>query len=154
MTYPLSDDGGTLPWYTVNGMNERARKTYQDEDRAEAQHIRVLIADDRRRSRSGLRALLATRSEIEVIGEAVDGREALRLAEEYRPDVVLMDVRMPRMDGLEATRCIKAQCPEVKVIVLTLYTAHQPQALEAGADAFVSKGDPPDSLLTTLLQLA
>ena len=90
-------------------------------------HIRVLLADDRSRSREGLRALLATvrlnahgdvRSEVEVIGEAVDGQEAVRLVEECHPDVVLMDARMPVMDGLEATRRIKGNWPAVRVIML------------------------------------
>ena len=72
-----------------------------------ANPVRVLIADDFARSRAGLRALLATWSEVEVVGEAADGREAVHRVTEYQPDVVLMDVRMPVMDGLAATRLIK-----------------------------------------------
>jgi DNA-binding NarL/FixJ family response regulator len=135
-------------------MNEPVCEFDQEKSETQAQRLRVLIADDRPRSRAGLRALLVLYPEIDVVGEAVDGREAVHLVEERRPAVVLMDVRMPGMDGLEATRLIKARWPEVKVIVLTLYTAHRAEALAAGADAFVSKGDPPECLLTALSQLA
>lgn len=134
-------------------MDESVHGSEQGKNQDKAQRLRVLIADDRPRSRAGLRALLATYPEFDVVGEAADGREALRLAEECRPDVVLMDVRMPGMDGLEATRLIKTRWPEVKIIVLTMYSAYRAEALVAGADAFVSKGDPPGRLLTMLSQI-
>ena len=119
--------------------------------------IRVLIADDAARSRDGLRALLATLRlgapepqdgawlQVEVVGEA------LRLLEERRADVVVMDARMPVMDGLEATRLIKDRWPEVKVIVLTMYPAYRAKALTAGADAVLVKGCPPERLLNAIL---
>ncbi len=116
------------------------------------QHIRVLIADDRLSSRDGLKALLATRPVIDIVGEAADGHEAVQLVEQCRPDVVLMDVRMPVMDGLRATRIIKERWPEVKVIVLTMYPSHQTEALAAGADAFLVKGCPAEDLLEAILQ--
>jgi len=116
------------------------------------QHIRVLIADDRLSSRNGLRALLATQLEIEIVGEAADGREAVHLVEQCQPDVVLMDLRMPVIDGLEATRMIKGRWPQVKVIVLTMYPSHQPEALAAGADAFLVKGCSAEDLLEAILQ--
>lgn len=114
--------------------------------------IRVLIADDHARSRNGLRALLATSPEVKVVGEATDGREAVSLAEEYRPDVVLMDIRMPVMDGLEATRYLKDHWPNIKVIGLTMYNALRADALAAGVDAFLTKGCSTDELLGTILQ--
>jgi DNA-binding NarL/FixJ family response regulator len=144
--------------------------------------MRVLIADDRPRSRDGLRALLATLRlcpsmdswhssgqaarlsasrlsstksheawpEVEVIGGAADGREAVRLVEECRPNVVLMDARMPAMDGLEATRLIKDRWPGCKVVVLTMYASYQADALAAGADAFLVKGCPAEELLEAI----
>lgn len=119
----------------------------------EVSRIRVLIADDVPRTRAGLRALLAIDPEIEVVGEAADGQAAVRLAEEHQPDVVLMDVRMPGMGGLEATRIIKARWPAVKVIVLTIYAAYRDDALAAGADAFVRKGNSSEHLLAVLRTL-
>jgi DNA-binding NarL/FixJ family response regulator len=89
--------------------------------------------------------------EVEVVGEAADGREAVQMVERYRPDVVLMDARMPVMDGLEATRVIKDKWPEVKIIVLTMYPAYRAQALAAGADACLIKGCPPEDLLKAIL---
>jgi DNA-binding NarL/FixJ family response regulator len=112
--------------------------------------MRVLIADDRARSRDGLRALLATCPEVEVVAEAVDGPHLIDLAELYRPDAILTDVRMPRMDGLAATRVIKERWPEIRVVVLTLYGAHRADAIAAGADAFVVKGSSADRLLEAI----
>jgi DNA-binding NarL/FixJ family response regulator len=111
---------------------------------------RVLIADDRPRSRSGLRAVLALRSEIEIVGEAADGQEAVRLVAECRPDVVLMDARMPVLDGVEATHLIKEGWPEVRVVVLTMYPTYREDALAAGADAFLIKGCPASELVAAL----
>ena len=110
-------------------------------------NVRVLIADDRSRSRRGLKALLSTLPGIEVVGEAGDGKEALRLVEEHRPDAVLMDARMPAMDGLTATRLIKERWPEVRVVVLTMYGARKADAEAAGADAFLVKGCLTEELL-------
>jgi DNA-binding NarL/FixJ family response regulator len=130
--------------------------------------IRVLIADDNARSRSGLRALLDTVRlkpsvalgrggrneswpEVEVVGEAANGREAVRQITECRPDVVLMDVRMPVMDGLDATRLIKSKWPGARIVVLTLYAAYRAEALAAGADAFLVKGCPNEELFAAIL---
>ena len=133
-------------------MKESEDESEQENRETMKQHIRVLIADDRLSSRNGLRALLATQLEIEIVGEAADGREAVRLVEQCQPDVVLMDLRMPVIDGLEATRTIKGRWPQVKVIVLTMYPSHQPEALAAGADAFLVKGCSAEDLLEAILQ--
>jgi DNA-binding NarL/FixJ family response regulator len=115
------------------------------------QQVKVLIADDRHTTRQGLRALLALVPQVEVIGEAKDGGESLRLVSERRPDVVLMDMQMPVMDGVEATRRIKKQWPEVRVIVLTMYARYRDQALAAGADAFLLKDGAADALAGAIL---
>ena len=116
------------------------------------QGVRVLVVDDQPRARQSLKALLATWPIIETIREAANGKEALALVEESPPDLALIDIRMPEMDGLEATRRIKAKWPQVKIIVLSVYTEHAAEALAAGADAFVCKCEPPEALLNALEQ--
>ena len=91
--------------------------------------------------------MLSTWTRAADIREAGNGREALHLVEELPPDLVLMDVRMPEIDGLEATGQIKARWPQVKVIVLSMYVEHGDEALAVRADAFVGKGEAPDQLL-------
>ena len=117
-----------------------------------SEHYKLLIADDNVRARLGLRALLALRPEIEVVGEATDGNEAVRWVQDSQPDVVLMDARMPQMDGLEATRQIKAHWPQVRVVVVSMYASHRAEALAAGADAFLVKGCPAGELLAAILE--
>lgn len=113
--------------------------------------MRVLIADDRSRSRQGLKALLSTQPGIEVVAEAGDGREAVYLVDERRPDAVLMDAKMPAMDGLAATRVIKDRWPQTKVIILTMYDVYRAEALDSGANAFLVKGCSTEELLATIL---
>jgi two-component system, NarL family, response regulator NreC len=104
--------------------------------------IRVLVADDHIIVRSGLRLLLEAQPDIDVVGEASDGREALNLIEKHLPDVVLMDIAMPGMDGLEATRRIKASWPQIKVLVLTMHRSDEYffEMLKAGASGYILKG--------------
>ncbi|HEX6026698.1 MAG TPA: response regulator transcription factor [Solirubrobacter sp.] len=113
--------------------------------------IRVLLADDQMLVRAGFRALLDAQDDIEVVGEAGDGDEAVRLARETVPDVVLMDIRMPGMDGLEATRRIgdDPALRDVRVIMLTTFDLdeHVFEALEAGASGFLVKDTEPPDLL-------
>ena len=146
-----SDDNATPFRYALGDMNETGCGSGQA-GKALEEPIRVLIADDRPRSRGGLRALLDLRPEIVVVGEAADGREAVRLVEELRPDVVLMDARMPITDGLEAARILKERWPAVKVIILTIYPAHRADALTVGADAFLVKGCTTEELLKAILE--
>ncbi|MBX6748423.1 MAG: response regulator transcription factor [Micromonosporaceae bacterium] len=113
--------------------------------------ITVLIADDQELVRAGFRMLLDVEEDIEVVGEAADGAEAVAMARSQRPDVVLMDIRMPVVDGIEATRQI-AQTPgleDVRVLILTTYDtdAHVFDALEAGASGFLLKDSGPAELL-------
>jgi len=112
---------------------------------------RVLIADDRPHSRRGLRAVLNLRPEVVVIGEATDGQEAVRLAAALRPDVILMDAKMPRMDGVEATRLIKERWPEIRVVLLTVHAGYRADALASGADTFLIKGCTGEELVAAVL---
>jgi len=102
---------------------------------------RVLIADDHPVVRQGIRSLLQTEPDIEVVAEAEDGEETVRLAVEENPEVVLMDVAMPKVDGLEATRRIKAERPEVRVVVFTIHDEEEyvEGLLKAGADGYLLK---------------
>ena len=113
--------------------------------------IRLLLVDDQRLMRDGLRTLLELEPDLEVIGEAENGEIALKLFPELSPDVVLMDIRMPVMDGVEATRLIKERWPEVRVIVLTIHASCRADALTAGADAFLIKGCTVADLLKAIL---
>jgi DNA-binding NarL/FixJ family response regulator len=103
--------------------------------------IRVLIADDQRVVREGLGMVLSLMKGVEVVGTAADGAEAVELARSVRPDVVLMDLRMPRCDGVEATRRLRTEAPEVKVVVLTTYSDDRSvlEALRAGARGYLTK---------------
>ncbi len=103
--------------------------------------IRVLAADDQRVVREGLAMLLGLLPDVEVVGTAADGEEVLAMTAELRPDVILMDLRMPRMDGVEATRRLRERDPAVKVVVLTTYADDQSvlDALRAGALGYLTK---------------
>ncbi len=117
---------------------------------------RILIVDDRDVVRAELRHVLELSAAITVAGEAADGRETLRQAAALKPDIVLMDLEMPGMDGFEATRQIKAQHLARTVIVLTIYadTFNQKKALEAGADAFINKGTDLSAILDLMEQFS
>jgi len=103
--------------------------------------IKVLLAEDHTIVRKGLRSLLDEETNIEVIGEAQDGREAIQKAQQLHPDIVLMDITMPRLNGLEATRQIKKRSPQVKVLALTMHANEEYifQILQAGASGYVLK---------------
>jgi DNA-binding NarL/FixJ family response regulator len=111
--------------------------------------VRVVIVDDHAVVRRGLRELISTIPECEPVGEASNGEEAIRVVGELRPDLVLMDISMPVMDGVEATRAIMASLPDTRVIMLTSDSAESRVlgALEAGAAAYVLKDTEPDRIL-------
>ena len=104
--------------------------------------VRVLVADDHPFFRQGLRTLVDASQELELVGEATDGREAVRLARESAPDVVLMDLRMPGLSGIEATRAVVAADPDIRVLVLTMYEDDDSvfAAMRAGARGYLLKG--------------
>ncbi|NEC86849.1 response regulator transcription factor [Streptomyces sp. SID12501] len=116
--------------------------------------IRVLLADDQALLRSAFRVLVDSEADMEVVGEAADGAEAVRLAREQRADVVLMDIRMPGTDGLAATRLISADpgLAHVRVVMLTTFEVDEyvVQSLRAGASGFLGKGAEPDELLNAI----
>ena len=114
--------------------------------------IRVLIVDDVERVRQDLRTFLTLTGNIEVVAEAGDGSEAIRLVEALHPQVVLMDLEMPVMDGFEATRQIKAFQPSCRVIALTIHAGENEQqtAMQAGADDFIVKGASLERLLESI----
>ncbi|HHS98144.1 MAG TPA: response regulator transcription factor [Chloroflexi bacterium] len=113
-----------------------------------AEKIRVLLADDHAMVRQGIRRFLEEAGDIEVVAEAGDGREALRLVGEHRPDVAVLDIRMPEVTGVEATRRIKKQFPGVRVLILTAYDddPYIFALLQAGADGYVLKTASGDEL--------
>jgi DNA-binding NarL/FixJ family response regulator len=118
--------------------------------------IKVLVADDQAMVRAGLRLLLSGEPDIEVVAVAGTGREAVAEAARFHPDVVLMDIRMPELDGLEATRRILAADETARVLVLTTFNLDEYvyEALRAGASGFVLKDDPPESLVAAVRTIA
>ena len=118
--------------------------------------IRVLVADDQSMVRAGFRMLLSGQEDIDVVAEASNGLEAVEKAERFRPDVILMDIRMPELDGLEATRRILATDNGARILVLTTFDLDEYvyEALRAGASGFVLKDDPPEQLLSAIQVVA
>ena len=112
--------------------------------------VRLIVVDDSLPARHGLCAILAERPGIEIVGEASQGLEALRLVEEKQPQAAIIDVRMPVMDGMEAARHIKQRWPQTRVILISMYADHEGEALEAGADAFVVKGCEAEKLVMAI----
>ncbi len=118
--------------------------------------IRVLVADDQSMVRAGFRMLLAGEDDIEVVAEASNGLEAVEKAARFNPTVVLMDIRMPELDGLAATRRILAADPDARVLILTTFDLDEYvyEALRSGASGFVLKDDPPEQLIAAIRTVA
>ncbi len=116
--------------------------------------IKVLIADDNEVVREGLEAVLMPHNDIEIIGKAVDGLDAVAKAIETNPDVILMDAQMPRADGAVATKQIKEKLPDVKVLFLTVYGDYAGDALSAGASWYLTKDCRRQDLLDAIRTLA
>lgn len=117
--------------------------------------IRILIADDHHVVRRGLVFFLKTQKDLEIIGEAENGRKAVEMAKELKPDIILMDLAMPEMDGIEATKIIKEEDPSIKIMILTSFSDqdHVIPALEAGASGFQLKDIQPDELVTSIKKM-
>ena len=118
--------------------------------------VKVLIADDQTLFREGIKDLLENEKIIEVVGEAGDGLEAVRLARKLKPDVILMDIKLPHLDGVAATRLIRKECPNTNVLVLSSYEdeAHVMEYIQAGANGYLSKMLPASELVNALKAFA
>ena len=117
--------------------------------------VRIMAVDDNRKFRETLKQHLQEEPEVKVVGEACNGEEAVQLATELKPDLVLMDISMPRVNGFAATKEIKNARPETKVIILSIHKeqAYLTAAKEAGSDGYVVKGDLATALLPTIRQV-
>src|SRR6188508_127787 len=118
--------------------------------------IRVLVVDDQSMVRAGFRMLLSREGDVEVVAEAENGVEAVEKAARFRPNVILMDIRMPELDGLEATRRILAADSSARILILTTFDLDEYvyEALRAGASGFVLKDDPPEQLIAAIHTVA
>jgi DNA-binding NarL/FixJ family response regulator len=118
--------------------------------------VRVLLVDDHVIVRKAMAMMLRSEPDIEVVGEAGNGKRAVELVHEMMPDVVLMDINMPDMDGIEATRLIHAEAPGVRVVGVSMYDGHEyaQRMLDAGVAAYVCKTDGPDILLAAIRRSA
>ena len=141
----LADDFMDRFWDTESSSTEKMMMNKK--------RIRILIADDNQTVRKGLKALLTSfsreqeyRMNIEIVGEAENGLEAVALAQDLVPDLILMDIKMPLMDGLEATRMIKEKLEDTRVVVLSMHSDQSEAAIQGGADGFIEKGTDPQTI--------
>src|SRR5205085_4274593 len=152
---------------TRQDLRRRDERRYRTSGRLRPEHappahrrpdmtIRVLVADDQSMVRAGFRMLLSREHDIEVVAEASNGREAIDKAARFHPTIVLMDIRMPELDGLQATRRILAEDAAARILILTTFDLDEYvyEALRAGASGFVLKDDPPEQLLSAIRTVA
>jgi len=118
--------------------------------------LRIILAEDHETIRDGLKLLVNSRSDMEVVGEADNGRTALQLVEEFSPDVVVMDISMPELNGLQATKKLKDKSPQVKVLILTRHSepGYLQELLQAGASGYVLKQSKSEELIRAILTVA
>lgn len=143
---------GVLPLVAAMGECEAGTRPSMSEDRGCAISIRVLVVDDQAIVRAGFAAILSAEADMTVVGEAADGDAAVAMAADLTPDLVLMDIRMPGMDGLTATRLITRHSSRTKVLVLTTFDldAYVYDALRAGSSGFLLKDSEPEALLAAI----
>jgi DNA-binding NarL/FixJ family response regulator len=118
--------------------------------------LRLLLADDHRIVRQGLRAILQAEVDFDLVGEAADGKEALRLAERLRPDVLVLDLMMPQLNGMEVARQVRRRWPETRIVILSMHSneAYVVEALRAGASAYVLKESSAEQLVKAIREAA
>ncbi len=118
--------------------------------------VRLIIAEDETQLREHLKAILMRHDSLDLLGSAADGEQAVQLAMQFEPQVALMDIRMPRMDGIEATRRIKSALPSVQVVIWTIFGDDQNvfEAIKAGAIGYLLKDSPPDTIVQSILSAA
>lgn len=123
-----------------------------EEGKSPSEHLRVLLVDDHALFRAGIASLLASRPGVEVVGEAQNGREAVAAAQQLKPDIILMDLHMPGMDGIQATREISSELPQVKVVMLTVSDQDKDlfDAIKSGAHGYLLKNLEPEDLFQYL----
>lgn len=123
---------------------------------ATKKRVRVLIADDQTLFREGIKDLLENEKVVEVVGEAADGQEVIRMAKKLKPDVILMDIKLPHLDGVSATRQIRKECPATNVLILSSFEdeAHVMESIQAGANGYLSKMLPAAELVNALKAFA
>jgi len=114
---------------------------------------KIMVVEDSSRARRALTAYMSLQVGLQITAEASNGMEAISKINGFPPDIIIMDMQMPVMDGLEATKIIKTRWPWVKVIALTMYQSYQSKALSAGVDAFLVKGCPIEELVSTVFNL-
>jgi DNA-binding NarL/FixJ family response regulator len=112
--------------------------------------VKVMVVEDNSRARSALAAYLSLQAGLRITAEASNGLEAIGKIKSCPPDIVLMDMQMPVMDGVEATRIIKKNWPQIKIVILTMYTEYRSKAFSAGADAFLVKGSSVNEMISTI----